>query len=222
MLVRDSDFINKKNSQEEKDPWVYLYEVEIDISMTIYLTSNTEDVEFDGNTYVKFPIASSGIIEESTNGRIPNAQIMVSAIDGTIQNFLEQYDGLRGNKVTIKMIASDFLSDPTQAIVRQLYIDKPSLDDKVVVFDLSSRLDILLYQTPKRSFLRSMCNLKYKGAGCWIESIPYSGVFSAPGSFVDHNPGFNCPKTIQECELRGNKERFGGFPGIPRSRIYIA
>jgi lambda family phage minor tail protein L len=216
MKSLSNNLIDEKNKLENLSPWITLYEVELNDSETIYLAEYPENITFDSNTYISFPIKHSDF-NENSRGTIARMQVTVANADRQIQAYLEANNGLRGQKVIVRMVHKDHLDDPTSVIESTLYIIAPSFDGEAVVFTLSpTKFDILRVQTPGRAYLR-ICTWQYKQEGCWLGNVD-DGLTQSNG-FQDHAPGENCPRTLAACKLRNNLLRFGGFPGIPRGYV---
>jgi len=184
------DFIKEKN-QEVNAP-IRLYRIVINPDAAsgetseIFLAEYSEDVEYfkDVNTpqtYLKFPIRLEEISENS-EGQIDSVTIIISNVSREIQAFLELYDGLRGNKVTIRQVFADYLDDPQAYIEDIFYIDTATSNQDTVQFTLSSKLDILNVVVPSRKFYRNHCSWQYKGEGCWLLNDAGDG-WEAPTNF---------------------------------------
>lgn len=171
----------------------------------LYLARYDVDVVFDGITYRKFPITFESI-DENAQGQIDAIRITVCNISRLIQSYLEDFDGLRGKKVIIRIAWANQLADATAKLDYTVYVDTVTATDTDVVFTCTTKLDILERQFPGEIFLRTHCRYKkFKDA----TTCGYAG------------PETECNRTKQRCKALGNYRRFGGFPSTPTNRIYV-
>ena len=160
------------------------------------------NVTFNTLEYQKFPITHNEI-SENTQGTIDAVEVTVSNISRLIQFYLEQYD-FRGKKVSIKLVWANQLDDPDAYIEDTYYIDSYTADQNNVTFTLTSKFDVLDMQLPGRKYSRNYCHWKFRSAECGY-----------------NNGVTECNKTLQRCRELGNQKRFGGFPSIGSSRIFV-
>lgn len=104
MEILDSDLILEKNKLAGNQPWLLLLDVELTDSNTIYLVRNTEDIVFDGRTYQAFPFEVDER-NQVTQGEIPTLGIRISNVNRLIQSYLDDYDGLVDNDITLRIVS---------------------------------------------------------------------------------------------------------------------
>lgn len=104
MEVLDSNLILEKNKLAGEQPWLILLEVELTDTETIYLVRNTEDITFGSTTYQAFPFEVDERNQVS-QGEIPTLTIRVGNPNRTLQSYLEDYDGLVGNSITLRIVS---------------------------------------------------------------------------------------------------------------------
>lgn len=195
-----------------------LYEIETSPSNIIYIAEYDQDVVYGGNTYLRFPITHEAI---STNmlGEIDAIKVRAANVNREMGALLIAHEGLRGKKVTLKMVFADRLDDPNANIEDVFYIDGAFINQEVVEVILTTKLDLYDIQIPGRLFDRDHCQWTYKQEGCWIWS---GGAWTAPGGFA--NEATDCDKTRaggKGCKFHMNSLRFGGFPSIPSRGLYV-
>lgn len=202
--VSDS-FKEMKNKVGDKITPIYLYSIQYDAVANKWLRfcSHTSDIEFDGITYQKYTITHDGT-SENLNGRADKVNLAIGNVNRQLQYYLDTYDGLKGKKVTISLVWLEKIDFVDSVMTGEYRIEDSTSNKKAVSLTLSSNLDVLDVQLPRRSFHRYYCRFLFKGQDC--------GYAGAEGV---------CNKTFQRCEELGNITRFGGFPGIPMARMLV-
>ena len=201
-IETNGTFVEEKNKPENRP--LFLYRIhEYNGTDDLLLTSWDEDVEYDGDTYLRFPMSHEAV-GDNARGEIDTVTVKISNVSRLMQAYLELYD-FRGKKVTITQVFADQLADVDANIQFIFYIENFNSDAQNVDFILTTRYDVMDISLPLESYNRNYCRWKFKGTECG-----YAGAESV------------CNKTIQDC--RDNKDnvlRFGAFPSIPQRRIYI-
>jgi len=235
-VTRDvsAGFKAEKNKETNQPIWLYQVEVEPDPNPDdvpdLFIAEYDEDIDFpvpptgsirrpSGTVYQAFPLQHEGV-EENIEGRIDEFQVTMGNVDRTVQAYLEQRDGLRGRKVTVRLVFYNHLDDSSACIEDVFYVDSVSVGDRSATFRLTSKLDIMRVELPRRRFSRNFCAWEYKREGCWLSSDAPGVDWEAPEGFVaeDTNVDDECDKRIETCALHNNRARFGGFPSIPTGR----
>lgn len=160
------------------------------------------DITYDGILYTRFPITHEHI-GENTKGEIDTVKVTVSNVSRLIQAYLESFD-FRGRRVSIKEVWLDKLDDPDAFIEDIYYIDNYTADQLNAGFTLTSKFDCLDLELPARKYSGNYCSWKFKSDECG-----YGGSET------------ECSKTLARCRELSNQLRFGGFPSVPRKRMYI-
>jgi phage-related protein len=104
MEVLTSDIIVQKNKLAGDQPWLLLLEVDLTDSETIYLVRNTEDITFGSQLYQAFPFEIDER-QQVSQGEIPSLTLKVGNPERTVQQYLEDYDGLVGNEITLRIVS---------------------------------------------------------------------------------------------------------------------
>jgi len=102
----DTSLLLEKNKLNSTIPWLILLEVTIPSTpaTTLYLVRNTENITYNLQTYAAFPFELD-VSKQVSKGDIPTIEVRVSNVTRTIQAYLEDYDGLVDESVTIRVVA---------------------------------------------------------------------------------------------------------------------
>lgn len=172
-------------------------------------------LDFQGDEYGYRPFGISGI-SFSSDGRAGKPSIAVSNIDQRPAAMIRSYNGMKGAKVEIFLIASDDNNLDGKPYRRMIfYINRPSYhDNKLCEFECSSPFDLDGVQIPGRT-LCSTCSwatmgLYRSGTGCDYNGTKYFDKNNNPVS----DPALDaCAGTVTACKLRhgnDNELPFGG------------
>jgi len=201
----DATFLAEKN--KDKNFPVTLYELQLNASTTVYLTELDEDIEFDGNTYLQFPI-KRGAISQNSEGQMDQLTIGVGNVSLEMSGFIASND-LRDNLFRIIMIFFDTKDTSTAKLEADFYIRSYVINELQVDFLVGSKLEIFDLSIPRRNFGRNICPFNYVTDGSG--ECKYAGAASPPD-------GDTCDKGLETpngCRAHENVVNFGGFPGIP-------
>lgn len=190
--------ILEKNRVSTDGVWLLLCTITPAGESPIRLVNNNENIVFQGLTYYMFPFELSPVKESGTE--LSNTTLSVSNVTGAIQQIVEQYDGIIGAEVNIKVINTN-LTDYIAAEENFIVVGT-SADRERVTFKLGTDF-IFTRRFPNTRILKDYCPFKFKGPQCG-----YSGNIAT------------CNKTLTDCRGRGNSERFGGEPTIPQGGLY--
>lgn len=201
-ITIDSTFKSEKNKAENQP--IFLYTLHsYDGSNNLTLAEYDADVVYSGITYTKFPIKHDQISDNSKS-QVDSLKVTVANVNRVFQSYLETYD-LRGKKITIKLVWANQLTDTDAYMDFIYYIDSYTATEETVELVLTGRLDILDAKLPYGKFNRNYCRWKFKGTECG-----YSGGQTT------------CNKTKQTCrDTMANILRYGAFPSVPTTRIYV-
>ena len=217
----DQTFRDEKNKQENRP--IMLYVVNVNGTPTLKFAEYDVDVEYptgSGLNYLKAPISHEGISTNAT-GEIDAVKVKVSNVSREIWATVMAYNGLRGEKVTIRLVFADHLDDADAHRDWVYYIDAPSYDEEKeeAAFLLTSKMDLYEVQLPGRIFERNHCQWVYKKEGCWRWN---GSTWEARMGFT--NEATECDHTRNRpagCKFHTNGLWFGGFPAIPARGIYV-
>lgn len=201
MLTLSAEGILEKNKLISDGVWLPLVEIIlVDPTTTLRLVQNTDNITWNGETWVAFPF-DLGDTTEDSKGALPSIQLTVSNVTRAIQYYLEEGNGAVGATVTIRVVHSKHLDLTTPEIEETFSILSPKVDANNVVFDLGSDYPISA-RRPEKRIMKNFCPFVYGGPECAV----------AAGTLI----GFpTCGKTLTDCRARKNSVRFGGEPSIP-------
>lgn len=175
--------IAEKNKLATASAWLTLLQVHLPDGTILYRTPNPAAVVFDGQSYVPFPCRIDTVKTDSRGG-LDDVQVHVSNVDRTISAYVEQQD-LRGARVTMKIVNSANLADPSATAADEDYeITEINLTEEFVSFRLGhSRL--LQQRFPNGRFLRDNCRWIYKTTECgFVDGFAGTGAVSSTGVAV--------------------------------------
>lgn len=201
MLPLSSAAILEKNKLSSDSVWLILVELDYDENNIIRVCKNTEDVEWNGQTWISFPIEIEPKVD-SSKGEIPSVQIRVSNVNKIMQSYAEQYNGSIGKKVILRLVNSKHLDATTPEIEETFTITQVDSDREWVYITLSL-LNPFLVMFPRQKYVKNWCRWKFRDARC-----KYSGS-------ADH-----CDHSYECCKKLGNEKNFGGFINIPLGGLY--
>ncbi len=205
--MRDLDLVvklekNKLATDANGNCWVYLLEIQISPSETLYLTNNHASVPHNSIVYTAFPFVV-GEMTEDGKGNLSSISLTVDNTTLEVSRWLELNDGASFKRVVLTkfLIYDDGLSITGAAAVTETFrVSTVAENEKACVFTLGQE-DLLKLDVPRETFNRRRCPFEYKGPRC-----KYAGILE------------NCDKTLRGrdgCEAHDNVENFGGFPGVP-------
>lgn len=183
------------------------------------------DVVWQGVTYTRLPIEATGF-ETRGSGSLPRPVIRISNIGGLLAAEARDYDYFLGAKLIRHRTFARFLdavnfengnpeADPTQSLPDEIwYVDRKSNEDAISIdFELSSALDMIGVELPRRKIIQNTCTWLYRDANCNYTGGPVADEANVPTNDPSKD---RCGKTLTACKLRFGDGRlpFGGFPGV--------
>ncbi|MDR1471368.1 MAG: phage BR0599 family protein [Synergistaceae bacterium] len=193
----------EKNRIFSDTAWIMLLEISIKPGIVLRLCSDSEDIVWNGETWVAFPFDMDSPVQNS-DGELPRFAVRVSNVTRTVEGYLEQSGGGVGATVRMMVVMSSHLDETTPVADEEFTVYSTSYDQDWVTFTLSGAVN-LLRRIPARRFLKNFCPFQYKGPECMAVSDLTT-----------------CDKSLKACRARGNARRFGGEPGIPMGGLYDA
>lgn len=182
------------------------------------------DVVWNNVTYSRYPVEASGF-EMRANGASPRPKITASNIGGTLWAAIKDHDDLVGAKVirkrtfvryldAVNFAAGNPYADPNVAFSNDVYyVDRKSGENRVAIeWELTSALDLVGVQIPRRQIIANTCPWRYKGQECNYGG----GAVATSADVATSDPALDvCGKRLSSCKLRFGENgvlRFGGFP----------
>ncbi len=191
--------IAEKNALGDAGAWIIL--IQLDLDSTLSLAQNTEDVNWNGYMWARFPVVLD-VIGETSQGEIPQIVARVDNRSQALQAELEAIDGGTGAEVTIYLVHSENLNE-TEVPSWSLYVTGCRLDAEWATFTLGTENPFNKLWPPDR-ILKAVCRHKFKSSICG-----YTGGQTS------------CDKTLTRCRVLARSEYFGGFPGVGSGVIFI-
>tara|TARA_R100001510_G_scaffold46186_1_gene43064 strand:+ start:4066 stop:4959 length:894 start_codon:yes stop_codon:yes gene_type:complete len=186
----------------------------------------TGNITWNGNAYTRIPVKADGF-EYTNAGSLPRPTLSVANLDGTITalllgvNDVNAGNDLTGAKVKRIRTLKKFLdgepaADPYATFpVEEWYVDRKATESRdVVVFELTSKLDLQGKELPNRQVVANICQWKYRSSEC---SYAGSSYFDVNNNSVNTLAQDACGKRLSSCKARfgeNNELPFGSFPGV--------
>jgi lambda family phage minor tail protein L len=213
--------LQEKNQLATLEPFIWLYEITVPTDpVTKYrLTRGPEAVSYQGSTYSPFPI-SHDVIGRDQKGDLPETTLTVSNVSREIIGTLELYDGLLGQPVKIILAHSLLTGDDALPVAEEVFeVVGSAASTEAATLNLGTA-NLFEQAIPKARMMRQHCRHQYRSAQCGYSLDPSDANFIA-----------TCDKSLtgqNGCTVHGasytsagltpiHPERFGGFPGIPRT-----
>lgn len=203
MLDLSSAAIIEKNKLSSDGAWIILAEIYVGPGVILRLCRNTDDIEWNGETWVAFPFELEAP-RQSGSGEVPNFTVKVSNVTRTVEGYVEQAGGGVGATVRLMVVMSNHLDITTPELDEEFSVQSTSYDEQWVTFTLTGAVN-LFRRVPQRRFLKNFCPFQYKGPECKaVSALP------------------DCNKSFSACKERNNERRFGGEPAIPQGGLYAS
>jgi len=222
-LSLNASLIVEKNKLEGSEP-VRLLCIEYGdtAASKLYWAAYNKNLEYfqpntaTAQTYTAAPI-EMGNMKYSKVSQQPTLDVTISNIDRTMVAYLEQNDGLRGRPFTVIRTYIDVLANASACLVETYYVDGAQSTLNSAKFSLVPKTTLYGIKVPKRTFLRDQCQWTWQSEECTGSAaggVPTNSTL-ASASIT------SCMKTLASCDVYNNTSRYGGWPGIPKSRVIM-
>lgn len=135
-------------------------------------------VQWKGEVYEPFPIEITGF-ETTTKGPIPQPELTVANVLGTLAAATNGLDDLVGAKVTRRRTLAKYLDngtapDPSEEFPEDIYYieRKTSETNLSITWQLASKIDLEGLQLPRRVITQNYCLWQYRGPECGYTGRP--------------------------------------------------
>ena len=193
-----------KNRIDSNDPWIHLFEVLWPYGGGIlYITSNNEDITWNGHTYLK-AACGRGQLDESGTGELPKLSIWIHLPNRAITPYLDACGGGKNVSIRVMLVNASYLSVTDPAFDMLLRVTDTAEDSiGTTRFDLGIRNPCI--QIVCRRMLQKSCTYRepFKGPLC-----SYSGAAT------------QCDRSFSRCGELDNIYNNGGFPAMGRGGVY--
>lgn len=216
------------NALDQDSPFIWLFEVEIPTDPpTRYRFNNGTtqiaygaDINGDPVVYDPYKVKVGKIIQNKS-GDLPTVRVVVSNVTREVGLIVDTHNGLSGQAVTIRIVNSATLLDPTAEVRIDSVIRSASVNNNAAMFVISP-YNLQQHKTPSRRYLKNHCNFHFGQARCGYQLLPAGTATNVIGGGFD-----TCQKQFEACTDRGLDEaarstvvqhpkRAGFFRGIPR------
>lgn len=203
--------------------WEGLYYANINQNVYGYELDSNGNLTNTATIYTGLPLVRERS-ETNITDEIPEVSISIPNTDRIIESFIQNRNYLRGLEVYLMFgFASNLPSgstayhigtnpDKNAFLKEKLFIDSVTSTEEIVTFVCKSKFNIKNVVLPKRFFSRT-CQ--------WAIQDKYLGSECDPYGNIDSITYPTCDGTLDNCRVRRNEGRFGGFPAIPRRGILI-
>jgi len=210
-LPISSAAIQEKNKLDGSgEEWIILIDIVVPgVSENIRVTSDNQNTIWNGNTYVPFSFEIDEISDTST-GEVPRVDLRVSNVKRVMEKYVQDYDyytkanGYVPIELTISVVHSAHLDLTVPETELVFHLKQPKTNAKWATFTLGAN-NPFNSRYPLNRLLKNRCRYKkFKNTRCG-----YMGSETA------------CNRTLTRCRELGNSARFGGFPGVGNSPIFV-
>jgi len=150
-LTVSNDLKTQKNKLEQKDPWIYLCELEIEEGNWRRFAYHVQDVWWNDVKWTAFPIAVSDL-KYSSDGEVAVVTVGISNAGGVLTEYLLQYNGLIGKTGNLYYVHLAFLDDPLYSVIPDNFKIIASGGQDIVIFNLALSIDAYNIEGPMESF----------------------------------------------------------------------
>jgi phage-related protein len=201
--------------------WLAEVEVPTDPIKRFRITSNNEPLYFGessegrGNVYYSYPM-KVGRLKRQTKADLPQISLTISNAQMILPDYLEQYDGLVGQKAVVQLVSLAQLENYTASLRFDGEIIGCEANPSQVSFSIGS-YNPVGNKFPRERFSKEHCRYRvFGGPECGYPVENVNAAFS------------DCPRSYDACVERGDDEvtlgldrqhpaRFGGWRSMPGS-----
>ncbi len=207
-----SDALQDLNSLSSSIPWLIFIDINISGDEQYYVRNN-EDIEWDGETYLKANFDISAIPSKST-GELPEISINLFNT-ATLAQDVEENDGYIGTGVTVYFVHKNSISSVARAdwpLKFSFNIVNCIIHTQTIEFALGVP-SYIKQQFPARMYRKDTCDFLYRGKYCWMKGR------------TCYSESDECNNTFDNCEAhwidqdghsRPDYIPFGGIPTLGR------
>lgn len=162
---------------------------------TIRLAQNSENVVFETNT---FTATNFDLDIKLDAAREPSITLKAHDETRLLAQYIDDYDGLVGNKIRVIIVNSGNLSLPAE-IDEDLIVLNTSVSSYTANIELGMESAGSM-RFPKARQFKERCWKKFKSTRCGYAGADATCSYTRTG--------------VNSCSAKGNEINFGGFPGI--------
>ena len=143
-------------------------------------------IRWQGEVYQPFPISITGF-ETTTKGTIPQPELTVANVLGTLAAVTNAFDDLVGARIIRRRTLGKYLDngtnpDPSEEFPEDVYFieRKTSETSLSISWQLASKIDLEGLQIPRRIITQNYCIWKYRGGECGYSGPPVANDKDGP------------------------------------------
>ncbi|MBP2655799.1 MAG: minor tail protein [Firmicutes bacterium] len=128
----------EKSQLSSDGVWLLLVEVAIpDSDESLRLVHNNEDITWNGYTWTAFNF-KLGDVKEDNKGKPQSVPLQISNVTQTVQAYVEEYSGMTGTTVTLRVVHSQHLDNTTPELEEVFTVESTICDNKWATFSLTA------------------------------------------------------------------------------------
>lgn len=203
-------YIEAKNRRSDPNPWVICLEIFFsqNPSDIMRLVNNTDDIVWNGNTYIAFPFEVE-TIKDSNKAEVQRVVVKVSNVNQAVQYYAEEFNGGVGANISFAIVYTGDLAEVDKVPVFDFIVIQARVDNEFATFTLGAESPYSM-PDPRDKMLKNFCRFQF----------PYS---------VDHRCPYTagvftqCNKTLADCiERNGSDSKYTGlFPLLGKNVVYV-
>lgn len=194
--------IIEKNKLSSEHPWILLVEIRLNENEIVRLCRNTENIEFEGETWYAYDV-QVGEIQEDNENTVTSIDLKLANINGMLDAQIDQYSGLTNSEILLHtvLITDDIKS---KELTLSFYVSGSRMQNDYLNLTLTG-FNPFEVKCPRATLRKLVCRYKeFKGERCrYYGSETY------------------CDRTLKRCQELNNEKNFGGAPTMGWSGVFI-
>ena len=203
MLNLSLALLQEKNKLTATAPWLLLLTLTPPGGSPVRFARNTEDIVFDGDTYLAFAF-ELGELRSGSDGKVQGVGLRVANPDRAFAPLMDANDGLIGSAVELTVVHAENLAENYADLTLSWIVMSSVVEDEWLSFELGAESP-MRRRFPLYAGQPASCNWIFKGAEC-----AYAGAETV------------CDRSLDRCRVLGNSSRFGGRPGAAGAPRFVA
>ncbi len=176
MKVIPAGLITEKGDMDSINTWLYLLDLEVSDTETIYLINDNTPGTFNSIAYSPYPFIV-GILEEDSGGSLPTIVVQIENASLELSSYIDDNLGFAGKNVIIRVANRDDSSGViTEAFSFEFNIHDVKADRERITFSLGHD-NLNDFYFPSKRLIRHRCE--------WVYSRDGTGRCKHKGTFED-------------------------------------
>jgi phage-related protein len=209
-VILNSEVIREKNALHSANPFLLLLEIVVPgLDSPLRVVLNTENIRWRGVSWQAITFELDEISQGGT-GEVPQVELRVANPGRVFEPYIDMYDeyvkhnGFTPITVHILVINTADMDSGKPVVDHEYELKNPQSNGQWIVFTLGASNPFDL-RFPVDRILKGHCRFRFRDRRC-----NYKGAIPT------------CNHTLTDCRKKGNSARFGGFPGIGKTGIYLS